>query len=95
MNVCIENMGDLHALLQGYGKVVLHITFGIDNGHGLGPWAADHVGKAAQAGHGDLVEIHVHLLFAINRAPDRAGPGTVAPLLVFGYSQSISSSTEV
>ena len=35
MQMGVEYMGDLHALFPGDREVVLHVPFGIDNGHGL------------------------------------------------------------
>jgi hypothetical protein len=42
-----DDMGDLHALFPGDREIVLHVPFGIDDGHGFGPRAADDIGKTA------------------------------------------------
>jgi len=49
-------------LCPGNGEVILNIPFGVHDGHGFRPRATDHIGKAAHAGHSDLVEIRVFLL---------------------------------
>jgi hypothetical protein len=54
----VEHMGDLHALLPGNCQVILHVSLGVHDSHGLGLWAADNIGEAPHAIYGNLIEIH-------------------------------------
>jgi hypothetical protein len=58
-------MGDLHALISGNIEIVLHVTLGIHDNHGLGSRTAYDVRKATHARNGYLLEIHTSNSFAL------------------------------
>jgi hypothetical protein len=71
MQMGVKYVSDLHAHLPGNGEIILYVPFGIHNGHGLGPGAADDIGKATHAVNRNLIEIHKLLLYPKFRGPVR------------------------
>jgi hypothetical protein len=71
----VEHMGDLHAFIPGNGEVILYVTLRVDDGHGFGAGAADHIGKATHAVNGNLVEIHSLLLYQLSEGPGSTATG--------------------
>lgn len=55
-------MCDLHAVLAGQFQIYLHVPLWIDHAGDLSLGAANDVGKAAHAFHGNLLKIHDFLL---------------------------------
>ena len=58
VDVGVNDVDDLHALVAGDVQVVLHVALGINHDHLAGGGAADDVGEATESGCSYLLEIH-------------------------------------